>query len=227
VKIEQYIKNFPRDEAIVDLIVDVASTAEMMDQIPIAKQAYELVAQHFKKHELNERLPAIKARLDLAGKKYDLQGDSSTLGKKINTADMKDKVVIVLFWESASQPCLDEIDNLRNLYKQYHPYGLEIVGVPLDDDSLKLQKTLTEQKVQWLNLAPPMEEKDRGPNHPQAKKYGIVNMPTMFLLDKSGKIVSTNARGPVLDGKLAQLLNRPMPPKLGERDELPAGIPPK
>jgi thiol-disulfide isomerase/thioredoxin len=140
---------------------------------------------------------------------------------------MTDKVVIVLFWETGSQPCLDEIDNLKNLYKQYHQHGLEIVGVPLDDDSFKLQRALSEQKVQWLNMAPPTDEKDRGPNHPQAKKFGIVNMPTMFLLDKGGKIVSTNARGPVLDGKLAQMLNRPMPVKIGEKDESPVGFPPK
>ena len=43
-------------------------------------------------------------------------------------------------------------------------------------------------------------------NNPYGKQYGIQGIPAMFLLDKRGLIISTNARGPKLAQEIQRLL---------------------
>ena len=39
-----------------------------------------------------------------------------------------------------------------------------------------------------------------------AIKYGLNSIPTMFLLDQDGRVMNTNARGPVLEQEIKRLL---------------------
>jgi thioredoxin-related protein len=39
-----------------------------------------------------------------------------------------------------------------------------------------------------------------------ARKYAVRSIPATFLLDQSGKVVSTEARGPVLEAEVKRLL---------------------
>ena len=50
------------------------------------------------------------------------------------------------------------------------------------------------------------DESKRGWDNPLAVHYGISGIPTAILVDKEGKVVSTDARGPELNRMLAKLL---------------------
>ena len=52
-----------------------------------------------------------------------------------------------------------------------------------------------------------------GWKHPLATQYGILAVPTMLLVDKNGKVVSTQARGQALERLLEKLLGPPFCPK--------------
>jgi peroxiredoxin len=103
---------------------------------------------------------------------------------------------------------------VKKNYEAYHERGFEVVGISLDQDRAKLEKFIEKEQNPWLTL-----HDGAWDDNPVANYYGIVGIPTVILVDKEGKVVSTNARGPELGKLLTELLG---PAKPGDTEK-PAG----
>ena len=55
-------------------------------------------------------------------------------GESISLYDIKGKVKLIDFWASWCGPCRGENPHVVEIYKEYHPKGLEIFGVSLDNN---------------------------------------------------------------------------------------------
>ena len=113
--------------------------------------------------------------------------------------------VIVDFWATWCGPCIAELENLKRIYSQYHQRGLEIVGVNLDDSREGLQDFLSQHELPW----PVLHDAPQSPashGHPLARYYGITALPTLILVDREGRVVSTKARGEELEKLLTELI---------------------
>ena len=128
-------------------------------------------------------------------------------GKEIDWAAFKGKVVLVDFWATWCGPCIRELPNMQKNYEKYHDKGFEIVAVSLDTDKKKVEKFFKDRKLPWKTLYND-DAKSNGYNHPLAVHYGINAIPTMFLVDQKGNVVSLQARGPELAKKLEELLGK-------------------
>jgi thiol-disulfide isomerase/thioredoxin len=115
-------------------------------------------------------------------------------GKTVTTGQFQGKVVLIDFWATWCGPCVREIPNVKAVYDKYHRHGLEVIGVSLDNDPEKLRAFLDQNRLSWPQVFF-QGTKERGWNNPIAKKYGIQSIPTMFLLDRSGHLVTTDLRG--------------------------------
>lgn len=134
-------------------------------------------------------------------------------GREVDVAALRGKVVLIDFWATWCGPCIQEIPNVVAAYNQYHDQGFEIVGISFDraPDAAKpspKQKTAEgvlaftrEKGMPW-----PQYYDGQHWNNPYGKQYGIQGIPAMFLLDKRGLVVSTNARGPKLAQEIQRLL---------------------
>jgi hypothetical protein len=99
------------------------------------------------------------------------------------------------------------------VYQQYHPKGFEIVGISFDQ-APDAAKPARRQKTAEQVLAFTREHQMPWPQfydgtywaNPYGKQYGIRGIPAMFLLDKNGMVVSTNARGAKLETEVKRLL---------------------
>ncbi len=122
-------------------------------------------------------------------------------GKPLSLANYKGKIVMVDFWATWCGPCKAELPNVLAAYEKFHSKGFEVVGISLDEDKTKLTNFLKEQKMAW-----PQYFDGAGWQSKLAAKYGVNSIPATYLLDKDGKILAKDLRGPALDAALTKAL---------------------
>ena len=150
--------------------------------------------------ELGQLMEGSARRLNLLGNS--MQVDGTTLqGQPFNWAAYRGKTVLVDFWASWCGPCRAEMPEIKAHYQAYRNRGFEVVAISLDEDRAKLDEFLAATQIPWVTLFEP-----DGKTNPTATRYGITSLPTSVLIDKSGRVVSLNARGEELTKLLNQLL---------------------
>jgi thiol-disulfide isomerase/thioredoxin len=104
-------------------------------------------------------------------------------GKIVNFSDFRGRVLILDFWATWCGPCRIEIPHFVELQKQYGNKGLTVIGVSLDEQGPEVVK----QFVKQLGVNYPIVIG----NEKVAEAYGgIDGIPTTFVIDRQGRIVS-------------------------------------
>lgn len=106
-------------------------------------------------------------------------------GQPVALSDFKGKVVILDFWATWCPPCRAEIPEFIALQKQYAAQGLTVVGVSLDTDGAAVVKSF--MKRNGMNYPVVI-----GDDKIAADYGGISAIPTTFVLDRTGNIVTSH-----------------------------------
>ena len=123
-------------------------------------------------------------------------------GKKtMKLSDLKGKVVLIDFWASWCGPCRRENPNVVKTYAKYEKDGFTILSVSLDNDKTKWMDAIEKDALVW-----PFHVSDLGGwNSKVARMYEVSSVPFTLLLDRDGKIIKANLRGPALEAELAKI----------------------
>lgn len=199
--------------ALVNMVVTALSqTGKTAEAAEMCQWAVKVFANS-PEEKIKEQLPrfeGIARRMQLPGNTMTIKGTLMD-GKPYDLATQKGKVVLVQFWATWCEPCIQEIFNVLKYYKLYHDLGFEVIGISIDEDKAQLDAFLKESKLPWPIML------DAKTPESNAARYGAYSVPVLILVDQQGKVVSLNARGPQLGIELEKLLGPPPAAKAAEQ----------
>ena len=137
------------------------------------------------------------SRLGMIGK---LAPDFSTTdidGIPISLKDYRGKVVLLDFWTTTCGPCIGEMPNMKKVYDAYKDVGFDVIGVNIDADEADLQEFLKVCDLPWRQIF-------GGQDSPLKKLYRVRGVPSPWLMDKAGNVISYQARGTALKKLVAE-----------------------
>ncbi len=185
--LEAFVKKHPKADDAPEAMLQLAISLEFGGKVKDARKWYDRLAADHATTPAGVRAKGAVRRQEMTGKPFEFSGHSLK-GKTIDLAGYRGKVVLVDFWATWCKPCTEDLPQLRELYKQYHGSGFEIVGVNIDIEAAPVQPYLTEHKVTW-----PQIHSAGGLESEAARTFGIISLPTMFLIDSDGKVLDDSA----------------------------------
>jgi len=112
-----------------------------------------------------------------------------TDGNLYNLASEKGKkTVLIIFWSIFCEPCRAEMPAIQKLHEKYKDKGLDVVSVALDGEPLRTS-IVGFVKQEGYTFRVLIDELDSQDMFKVADPYGVGGTPTMYLLDKGGKVV--------------------------------------
>lgn len=185
--IQKFIETHPDDARLPVLRMTEAQALEVYEP-ERARTLYSEVATN----EDPELSAAAKAGLELMAMRENPLELSFTAvdGSEVDLADLRGKVVLIDFWATWCPPCVEEVPQLVETYGKFKDRGFEIVGISLDQDKPALEKFTAENKMTW-----PQFFDGKGWENALAQRFKIQTVPTMWLLDREGKLLDANPRG--------------------------------
>jgi peroxiredoxin len=124
-------------------------------------------------------------------------------GQIVKLSSMKGKYVLVDFWAKWCGPCRQENPNVVRVYNKFKDKGFTVFGVSLDRKKEDWVQAIQEDGLTWTHVSDLKFWQSEA-----AKTYNISAIPFSLLLDPNGVIIDKNLRGPALEKKLAEVLEK-------------------
>lgn len=176
-------RDFPQEENACDYLQRLISRSSDDQARGAAKDVIDSPAPD----KVKALMRTILGQLDLKGNPVWLRFTALD-GRKVDSARMRGKVVLIAFWEPDE---LLELMSEKALYEKFHAQGLEAIGISLGPTNRKarLKKLLKAQKIPW-----PQYFDGQGWSGEMARRFEIYQSPTLLLLDKQGVLRTIHAQ---------------------------------
>ena len=121
-------------------------------------------------------------------------------GTEIALSSLQGKVVLVQFWSAVDRGSRIFNPVLVEIYQKYKSKGFEIYQVSVDENRIEWVDAIDKDNLSWFNVG------DMKGSIDATNKYNVKSVPYNYLLDREGRIVAQNLKGPgltrALDGML-------------------------
>jgi len=102
-------------------------------------------------------------------------------GRTISPENFGGKLLVLNFWASWCQPCVQEVPSLEAFSRQFGPEGVVVLGVSVDKNE-KLYRRFLDQFPVTFEIA-------RDPSWDIAASFGTFQLPETYVIDRSGRVV--------------------------------------
>jgi thiol-disulfide isomerase/thioredoxin len=199
--VAKFLETHPDDARAPALRLTEAQALEAFDPAR-ARTLYEEVAKN-EDPEISDAAKSGLEVMDLREKPLELNF-TAVDGRKVDLSTLRGKVVLIDFWATWCPPCVEEAPALAAAFEKFHGQGFEIVGISLDEDKADLEKFTAENKMPW-----PQFFDGKGWENELAQRFKIQSVPTMWLLNREGKLVDPAPRGRLEEAIAAALAAKP------------------
>ena len=183
---------------------------QVFDDLERARKYLELVAEKYPDtafgKQAADNIKAINQEMEFAklnealqpGKPFPAFESKDMEGGTVNLKRYEGKILLVDFWATWCGPCVAEMPGIERAYKMYHDRGFEVLGVNCDEDRSALKGFLEKKNLPWTQAPDPQGKLQ--------EQFGILKLPTTFLVDGEGKIIARDVRSYELPGILDEKL---------------------
>lgn len=103
-------------------------------------------------------------------------------GSDLSLASLKGKVVLLNFWATWCLECRPEMPAFERLHREFSAQGLAVVGINAREETSTIREYAKE-----LGLTFPLISDPTGKIN---SAYGVIGLPTTFLIGRSGRAVA-------------------------------------
>jgi thiol-disulfide isomerase/thioredoxin len=193
-----FIDRYPTTLEAAQATLQLALSKEFEDKESDALKFYRKVATSFPNTDAGEKAAGAVRRLESQGQRIELAG-TTIGGQAFSLSSLRGKPVVIHYWATWCDPCKQDMKQLGRLQTRFK--GLQLVGVNVDSTRELATGFLKANPLSWTQLF----EEGGLESSPLAKAFGVQTLPTMMLVDKSGKVVRHNIRVEELDVELEKL----------------------
>lgn len=196
--LEQFIADYARTPDAAEAMLQLGIAREYGGQDDEAKKWYQRIGREFADSPQAKKAAGAVRRLDSVGSVLTLSGRGLN-GQPIDLANYRGKVVVVQYWATWCTPAKNDMAVLKQLVDK-HGRSLAVIGVSLDGKAKDLKAYLAENPLPWEQIF-----EEGGQDSPPANALGIITVPTMFLVNADGKVVSRNIQAGDIEAELKKL----------------------
>lgn len=154
-----------------------------------------------KKHNI----ASILRRAGLAFLLISVVSSNTTAANDFDLREFHGKVVVLDFWASWCVPCRRSFPWMNSMQEKYADDGLVIIGVNLDAEDADAQAFLSKIPADFQIIS--------DPDGALAREHDVVAMPTSYIFDRDGKLVTRHLgfkvkRQDEYEALLVETLNR-------------------
>ena len=160
--------------------------------------ATSLMAQPMMPHDLDTKYTTELIKKGTEAPDFKLKTPE---GKNFKLSQLKGKTVVLDFWASWCPDCRKDAPEVVRMYRQYHPLGVEFVGVSMDTDVEAWRKAIAQYEITY----PQVSELKKFRETDIAKAYGVLWIPSMVVVGADGRVLLSTVHSYKVDKLLKEL----------------------
>lgn len=200
----EMLKIFDQHEKALNLLLHLEETE--IDNPFRASILREIAMIHEERGDVekaNEYFLRADSRLAMIGKPAPDFSITDVDGNTISLEDFHGEVLLLDFWSTTCNPCICEMPNVKKVYDEFNEMGFEVIAISLDEDETRLKDFLNTCNLPWRQVFT-----GEGWETPLRKLYKVRGIPSPWLIDKEGKVISYKARGSELRGMVLDAIEK-------------------
>lgn len=119
---------------------------------------------------------------------------STTTGQTTLAEVSKGRWVLLDFWATWCEPCLEQMPALREAYEKYAIHGFEVCAISLDREEERWRTYVEQNGLLWTNAI----DLEREGEPTSVELYGLHTIPANYLISPEGVIVACDLYGETL-----------------------------
>jgi peroxiredoxin len=165
----------------------------------VGQMAHEIVPQWEELPHASIGVPMLEIGTDAPRFEVkDIEGNTYALEDQIG-----EKVVVLSFWSFFCEPCKQTLRTLNDIHRSYGLRGVSVVAVSLEGEPMliRIKSRAYQERLEFTFLL----DEPEGDTFEVADPYLVPGTPTLYIIDKAGKIVFARA-GKVSPGELKTVI---------------------
>lgn len=196
-KLTAFVKAYPKAEDTPDAILQLGMVCEVLGKEVEAKNWYAQLAKTFADKPQAAKGAGAALRLDLEGQPVTLTGPLLADGNKTASLEqMRGKTAVVYYWASWNAQAAGDFAKLKALVEGSKG-EVALLCVNLDNTPEEAKAFLAKNPLPGTHL-----HQAGGVDSKLATQYGIMGLPTTFVVGKDGKCLSKSAQVSTLEEEI-------------------------